>query len=148
MNTVCSFFGHRNVSSTIKPVLHAEIENHIIEKNVNVFYVGGYGDFDAMTAGVLRELQNKYSHINIYHILAYIPGKKDEYNIDRDKNTIFPEGLEFVPRRFAITHRNRWIVEQSDYIIGYVLTSYGGAYEALKYAKGKNKSIINLADSG
>jgi len=60
--------------------------------------------------------------------------------------TLFPDGLEFVPKKFAISHRNRWIVDESDYIIVYVLTDYNGAYEALKYAKRKKKNIVNLAD--
>ena len=143
---ICCFFGHRHTPDKIKPLLYAEIEKHIVEKNVNVFYVGGYGDFDAMSAAALRELQREYPYIRVHRILAYIPGKKDEYHSDSYENTLYPDGLEFVPRKFAITHRNRWIVERSDYIIAYVLLG-GGAYEALKYAERKNKSIVNLAES-
>jgi hypothetical protein len=49
-----------------------------------------------------------------------------------------------VPSKFAIIKRNEWIVEQSDLIVVYCLRSFGGAYNALKYAKRKNKKIIEL----
>jgi len=72
-----------------------------------------------------------------------VPGKK---YVEDKHPTILPEGLELVPQRYAITHRNRWIVQESDYIIAYVQTSYGGAYEALKYARNKGKQTVNLAE--
>jgi len=142
--TAC-FFGHRNIGSAIMPVLRAEIENHIIEKDVDVFYIGNNGNYDSIVAAVLRELQEKHSHISVYSILAYLPTDKDKHSIERHEKTIFPEGLELVPRRFAITYRNRWMVEQSDFVITYVQQNYGGAYEAMKYAERKGKSIINIA---
>jgi len=145
MATVCSFFGHRDVGEQIRPALAAEIEQHIAEHGVDTFYVGGYGHFDGMAAGILRELQKKYSHIAVFKILAYIPTGNTEH-ADDPTHTIFPDGLEFVPRRFAITHRNRWIVEASEYVIACVTFRYGGAYEALKYAKHKRKTVVNLAE--
>lgn len=143
---ICSFFGHRNISNSIRPMLYSEIKNHITDKNVDTFYVGGYGHFDAMASGILHELIEQYPHISVYHILAYIPTGTNKEYCRNQHTTLYPEGLEFVPRKFAITHRNRWMVQQSDCIIGYVQTSYGGAYEALEYAKRKNKSVNNLAE--
>lgn len=72
--------------------------------------------------------------------------KKEDFPATDDLDTIFPEGLELVPRRFAITHRNRWMVDQADYVVAYVDHNYGGAAQTLKYAKGKGtKQILNLA---
>jgi len=147
MSKAC-FFGHRNINSTITPILRAEIENHIVEKGVNTFYVGVDGKFDTIVAAILRELQKKYSYISIYRILAYLPTDKDEYRDGQYEKTIYPEGLELVPQRFAIKFRNRWIVEQTDFVIAYVQLDYGGAYEAVKYAERKKKSIINIARIG
>ena len=141
--TAC-FFGHRNTDSSITTILRFEIEKHI-EKGANVFYVGGDGNFDIIATDILRELQEKHSHISVYRILAYLPTEKDEYSFKQHERTIFPESLEFVPRRFAIKFRNRWMVEQSDFVIAYIQLNYGGAYEAMKYAERKNKKITELS---
>lgn len=59
-------------------------------------------------------------------------------------SSLYPEGLETVPRRFAIINRNKYMLRKSDIVISYVIASYGGAYTACKYAKSQNKIIINL----
>lgn len=75
----------------------------------------------------------------------YMPGEKKEYTTLDYTNTIYPEGLETVPRRFAISHRNKWIVENSNAVICYVNHTWGGAYQAVILAEKRNLSIINLA---
>ena len=145
MPIICSFFGHRNISENIKSVLYTEIENHIKKNKVDVFYVGGYGQFDRMASGILHELKDRYPHISVYHVLAYIPTGAKKESFEKEQPTLYPNGLETVPRKFAITYRNRIMIDQSDYVVGYVRMCYGGAYEALKYAERKNKNIVNLA---
>jgi len=148
-NQTCCFFGHRDANAEIYSALYSEIEKHITRYNVTTFYVGGYGGFDRMSAGALKTLKGKYPHIEIILVLAYLPTKKKtEYESDIYGSTLYPEGLEAVPKRFAIARRNRWIAERSDYLIAYVRESCGGAYEALRYAKRKRKKVVNLADMG
>ena len=55
--------------------------------------------------------------------------------------------IEHVPRRFAIAHRNRWMVDASDVVIAYVHHDWGGAYQTLGYAKRRGKMIILLGNS-
>lgn len=43
-----------------------------------------------------------------------------------------------------IGKRNRWVVEQSDVMIAYVLHDSGGAYSTLKYAEKQNLRIIRV----
>ena len=144
MPIICSFFGHREISQNIEPELYTEIERHITEKNVDTFYTGGYGAFDFMTEKILNDIKKQFPHISVYRILAYVPAVTDMKNNQKQPLTIYPEGLELVPKRFAITYRNRWMVEWSDYIIGYTANNYGGAYDALKYAGHNKKIITNL----
>jgi len=146
MSIICSFFGHRTVREDIRARLYTEIERHITEKNTDTFYVGGYGQFDGMAESILHEIKERRPHISVYLVLAYMPAGTDKESRGKHHLAIYPEGLESVPRKFAITRRNRWIVEQSDYIVGYVSTSWGGAYDALEYAKRKHKCVINLAE--
>ena len=143
---VCCFFGHKNAGTEIRPVLSAEIERHITEKATDTFYVGGYGQFDSMAAGILHEMKTRHPHISVYHVLAYLPTGANTESREKQHPTLYPEGLEVVPQKFAIVHRNRWLIRESDYIIAYVTASWGGAYKALKYARQQGKSIINLAE--
>ena len=142
----CCFFGHRCIFANI-PTLYTEIERHITQYDVVTFYISRYGDFDEKSVDVLKELQQKYPHIEIIYVLAYLPGKSTEgYSPEWYSSSIYPAGLESVPQRFAITHRNCWIVEESDYVICYVELGYCGAYDAVRYAKKLGKQVVNLAD--
>ena len=60
-------------------------------------------------------------------------------------STVYPP-LETVPRRFAISHRNRWMVETSDVVVAYVLHDWGGAAATLRCARKKKKQIISYFD--
>ena len=59
---------------------------------------------------------------------------------------LIPSILEGVHYKHAIVLRNRWMVEQADYVIAMVERKEGGAYATLQYAKKKKKKIINLAE--
>lgn len=142
----CTFFGHRIINQDIKDLLARQIENLIAEHGVNIFYVGNNGQFDHLVAAVLRELKSRNPQIIYSIVLAYLPEKKKEYDQLSDTETIYPEGLEYTPRRFAISKRNQWMVQQSDYVIAYAEHSIGGAAQFTEYARKKHKTVINLAD--
>lgn len=144
---LCCFCGHSSVSETLRAPLHEAIEKFIVHDEVERFYVGNHGEFDHMVCSELRSLKKDYPQISFYVILAYMPGKKEEFPAADPPMTIYPDGLESVPPRFAITHRNRWMVEQADRMIAYVGHGYGGAAQTLRYAQRKKLEVHNLADS-
>ncbi len=146
MDKVCAFFGHREIWDDISAPLEQAIRTAIMQYGVTSFWVGGCGQFDACAAGSVRRLKKEFPHIRLYLILAYLPMKKDPYFCAYD-STIYPEGLEFVPKRFAISKRNRWMVENCDLVIACINRSHGGAYQAYKTAKGK-KVVLNLGSLG
>ena len=140
----CTFFGHRDCLDSIKPklrqVLIGLIENH----NVDMFYVGNQGQFDAIVRSELRDLQREYPQINYAVVLAYMPGKQTEY--DDYSDTMLPEGIESVHPRYAISWRNNWMLKQSDYVVTYITRSYGGAAQYAKKAKLMNIVVYNLSN--
>lgn len=142
---ICTFFGHRDVDAKIYDEIKEKIETLIINNQVNEFLIGSNGGFDSICKRAVLELKDKYNDIKLILVLAYMPNEKTVIDNDFD-SSIYPEGLELVPQRFAIVHRNRWMVNQSDYVICSVNRSYGGAYTALNYAKTKDKKIINIFD--
>lgn len=141
---ICSFFGHRDTSETISENLYQTVVKVIKEDNVSIFYVGNNGAFDSLARRSVTRAKADFPHIKIYLVFAYLPTIKDTFLDEKYDATVYPEGLESVPKRFAISHRNKWLVTQSDVVIGYVRTSYGGAYDALHYAENQKKKVINL----
>lgn len=142
---ICTFFGHRFVPNEIEPALWSTLVNLIENHDVRLFYVGNSGGFDAMARRVLRELSSCYS-INYNVVLAYMPGKKNEFGTGDYSDTIFPDGIETVPKRFAITYRNKWMIRQSDYVVTYVSNHISsGAAQFKELAEKWNKTVIELA---
>ena len=140
----CAFFGHKESPDSIKPLLEEEIRKLIENEGYEEFLVGNQGRFDAMVYTTLKRLQSEYPSIRCYVVLAYMPGRNTEYTTIDYTDTIFPEGLETVPRRFAISRRNKWIVENSNAVICYVNHTWGGAYQAVTLAERKKLTVINL----
>ena len=136
-----TFFGHKDTPKEIEPTLRSTLIDLIENKNINVFYVGNNGNFDTMVRRQLEDLSQTYP-ITYSVVLAYLPTKKSEY--DDYANTILPEGIETVHKRFAISYRNKWMVEQSDIVITYVARTYGGAWQFKAMAERQGKTVIEL----
>lgn len=141
----CALFGHREPPDAIQALLEKEVRKMIERESCTEFLVGHQGRFDAMAYSLLRRIQPEYPTMCFSVVLACMPGEKREEDGIDYADTIYPEGLEIVPRRFAVLHRNRWMVENSDVIICYVNHDWGGAYQAVAYAEKKKLQIINLA---
>ena len=138
-----AFCGHAQISQSekIEKWLYA-VTQKLIEQGATTFYLGGYGAFDSLAASVLREQKKRYSQIELVLVLAYLNTGRDTSGYD---STVYPP-LETVPRRFAISHRNRWMVESADVVVAYVLHDWGGAATTLRCAKQKKKQIISYRD--
>ena len=139
---VCTFFGHKDTPKEIEPTLRSTLID-LIEKNVNVFYVGNNGNFDTMVRRQLEDLSQTYP-ITYSVVLAYLPTEKNKY--DDLTHTIYPEGLETVPKRFAISWRNKWMIQQSDIVVTYVTHSFGGAAQFKEMAVRQGKAVIKLQE--
>ena len=140
----CTFFGHRDTGSEIEPKLIEVISDLIENKNVIHFYVGNNGQFDYLVRKNLKLLKNSYPHIDYDVVLAYMPRKKKEFDLSDYSNTIFPDGLESVPQRFAITKRNEWMIKNSDYVVTYVRHIVGGAAKFKGIAESRGKKIVEV----
>lgn len=138
----CTFFGHKDTPKEIEPTLRSTLIDLIENKNVNVFYVGNNGNFDTMVARQLEDLSQTYP-IAYSVVLAYLPTETNNY--DNLINTIYPEGLETVPKRFAISRRNKWMIQQSDVVVTYVTHNFSGAWQFKIVAEQMRKRVIELS---
>lgn len=138
---VCTFFGHRDCPETIKPYLREVLVDLILNKSVDTFYVGNQGRFDGIVRSVLRELTQTYPEIRYAVVLAYVPGKKRDYD---DSDTILPEGIEAVHPRFAIDWRNNWMLKRADFVVTCITYTWGGAAKYAEKAKRAGKKVIHI----
>lgn len=138
---IVTFCGHREVQepAKVRKWLYVTVEGLILE-DADCFYLGGYGQFDAMAANIVRELKQKYPCIRSVLVLPYLDREYDTSGYDE---SIYPP-LENVPRRYAISKRNEYMVDNADVVVAYVVYGYGGASKMLEYAERKHKRIIRF----
>ena len=60
------------------------------------------------------------------------------------ENSLYPEGLETAPLRFAIINRNKWMIDNSDVVIFFQERTWGGVATAVECADKKGKILISL----
>ena len=114
----------------------------LIMRGAEKFYLGGYGTFDQMAAATVWEQKAQHPYIASVLVLPYLDRKVFSEHYDY---TTYPP-LEAVPRRFAISRRNRWMVDNSDILVAFVTHDWGGAAATLKYAERKKKEIIRYTE--
>lgn len=138
----CTFFGHKDCPDTVRYNLRKVIIELITNYGVDMFYVGNQGWFDAIVRSVLRELKEEYPQIDYAVVLAYMPCNQNKNEDTSD--TILPEGIEFVHPRYAISWRNNWMLQQSDYVVTYITHSWGGAAKFADKARKQGKRVFNI----
>lgn len=146
----CFFIGHRESDERLLPQLIALVERLIEEEQVTFFYVGGYGGFDRVAASAVKVAKRKYSEITLLLVLPYHPGERIVETPFGFDGTYYPDGLENVPKRFAIARANKMMINTSDWLIAYVCHGASNSRTLLEYAKHRQKKgliqIENLAD--
>ncbi len=138
--SVCTFFGHADAPQAVRSELERVIRELIENEGVTVFYAGVQGAFDQSVHFLLDRLKEEYPRITHYRVLPYRPVKKDAL----PDNTLLPDGIETTPRRFAILYRNKWMLQQAQYVVTYVTHSWGGAAKFKTMAEKQKKKVINI----
>lgn len=145
----CFFIGHRELDSDIGQALGATILYHIDHCEVREFVVGMYGEFDRMVAKELCKVKRDHAEISLLLLSPYHPSER---TVDLPKgfdSVFYPPGMERVPKRYAIARANRYMVENSDYLIAYAKYAASNAREVYEYALRREKKnlmkVTNLA---
>lgn len=138
---IVTFCGHGLVYTPkkVEAWLRQVVEG-LIKEGATQFYLGGYGEFDAMAFQVVTDLQKIHPQIKTVYVKAYLDW--NPCNVDWYDGTTYPP-IEEGPPRFAITRRNKWLAETCDVMVVYLrYTDAGGAAAMYKQAMGKNKRTI------
>lgn len=138
----CFFIGHRNAPETLRPLLDAAVERHIAEYGVTEFVAGHYGRFDYMAAAAVRTAKTRHPDITLVLLLPYYPFPYDTEGYD---STYYPEGMEDVPKPFAIVRANEYMIRTSDYLICYDRGQIGKTRDFVELArKRERKGLIHV----
>ena len=142
---IITFCGHSKFydSKEIHGEMMALLEQLVGDAPVE-FFLGGYGNFDSFARSCCEEFKETHPNAKLILITPYINKKFYEYEKKLYDGIIYPE-IEDKPLKFAISYRNKWMVEKADYVIAYVDEAYGGAYQTLTHARRRKKPIFNLS---
>ena len=140
----CCGFGHRNVFENISGKLDKAVEE-VKTQGCEIFYTGAMGEFDRLFSSAVRKAKKIYPHIKLICVKPYftndINTDKDYYKAMYD-DVIIPPTIIGVHYKSAIKSRNRWMIDNSDVVLIYIVRDYGGAYEAKKYTEHARKTFM------
>ena len=111
-------------------------------------YLGGYGAFDIFSYECCKKYKKTHPNVSLIFVTPYVIMNNSEerlyFNGRKYDCILYPE-LEGRPLKYAISYRNRYMVDVADYVIAYIDHDWGGAYQTYKYAKRKKKPLLNLS---
>ena len=143
----CFFIGHRETSERVLPALAQEVERHITEYGVTEFVVGHYGNFDRLAAHAVREAKEGRPEVTLTLLLPYHPAEQSIPVPKGFDRTLYPPGMETVPRPLAIVRANRWMLCHSDYLIAGVWHPASNSREILEMAlKRQRRGLIHVTN--
>ena len=144
---IISFFGHTDYIPTKEDEERLlQLINSLVKDAQVDFYFGSYGNFDSFAYKCAKKYKETHPSAQLIMICPYIDRwleLRRELFLEMYDATIYPE-IEKTPPKYAIAARNKWMVDNSDYIISYVWKQWGGAYKTLLYAHKQNKPYVNL----
>ena len=138
---VCVLFGHRDCPDDVREDLKKTIRKLIDDGGVKEFFIGNNGGFDAMGQSVLAEICREGVVIDYTIVLSR---QNEEPLNGENRATLFPDGQERHPRRFAISKRNEWMLKRADVLIVFVRHPFSNSYKMLKKAQARGIRVINL----
>lgn len=150
MAKICFLFGHSNAPYEIHPEIEKAVERHYQEYGIRHFVVGQYGAFDRMAGAAAKAVRERYDDMRLSLLLTYHPAIRPVETPKGFDGTLYPEGMESVPLKFAIVRTNQYMIKRAYSIICYVKHP-GNTRELLEQARRIEKReelyIENLAEN-
>ena len=133
--STCFFIGHRDAPESIRQMLDVKIEKFVNEHDINEFIVGHYGNFDRMAANAVIRAKIKFQNIKLNMLFPYYPADSSIKLPDGFDCSLYPPGMEYVPKRFAIVKANQYMIDHCDALICYVWHPASNARKLYERAK-------------
>ncbi len=144
---ICTFAGHRDVfgSGDLGGAVYLELRRLVQREGVTCFLSGGMGGFDALCESKVRALRREFPHICLEWVIPYITQdfrQNESYFRAIYDNIVYP--LPGVHYKDAIRRRNRWMIDQADFLLAYICRPQSGAYQTVSYARRRAVPVINI----
>ncbi len=140
----CFFIGHRDAPDSLLPALSDAVEKCITEHGVEQFVVGAYGRFDSLAAQAVRRAKKQHPDILLFYLRPYHPSERPHSPTGFD-GSFYPPGMETVPRKAAIVRANRYMADNSQFLIAYARYTVSNAWELTEYAlKRERRGLIHV----
>lgn len=139
----CFFIGHRETPDALLPAIQHAVEKMITEYGVNEFVVGHYGNFDRLAASAVMTAKHNHPEVFLLMLLPYHPSERPVTLSAGFDGTYYLEGMEAVPRRYAIIKANCYAVDHTDYLVAHVEHPASNAQRLLEYAN-KRRDLIGI----
>ena len=144
--TACCGFEHRDVLEKIDDAVYAAVLK-AAERGCDIFYTGAMGEFDSLFSSAVRKVKKTYPKIKLICVKPYFTNDLNingEYYAALYDDVFIPDELADIHPKAAIKYRNRWMIDHSDFVLIYTKRTYGGAYEARRYAERIGKGIVYI----
>ena len=141
---IVTFCGHADFSEhqRCRPILLSLLEQKI-GKTPTDFYLGGYGAFDAFAYACCKEFQATHPQVKLIYVTPYLADRHLK-TLSEQYDSILYLPIENAPPKYAISYRNREMIQRADWVVAYVTRNYGGAYQTYRFAQNLKKEIFNL----
>lgn len=151
---VVCFSGHRRLPYNCEE-LRARLKKEIIsliEGGVVFFGAGGALGFDMLAEETVLKLKEEYPHIRLILVLP-CPPEQQTLKWNRDQQQRYYEILERADKVRVLSPqytndcmlvRNRYLVDNSGYLICYLREQHGGTAYTARYARKQEVHIIQL----
>ena len=63
-----------------------------------------------------------------------------------DLEFLVPDGIENVPKRYAMSHRNDWMIKECDFAVVYCLYSGSNTQKYIDKLNKSEKTVVNIAE--
>ena len=145
---IVAFCGHSQINKSMElqeqilSLLHNEVGDRPAQ-----MYLGGYGEFDAFAYDCCKKYKDTHPRVTLVFVSPYLSVGYQKNRLQHEKSRydeIIYFGIEEKPKKYAISYRNRYMVEKADVVVAYVSHTWGGAYATYQHAKRKGKRIFNL----
>jgi len=141
MQKCCFFIGHRESPASLQPQVEQAVERLIAEEGVTWFVVGHRGGFDRVAHAALAAVKKRYPEITLTLLLAYHPSSRPVPMPSGFDESLYPEGMESVPKPLAIPRANRLMVDRSTHLIAHCNRAGGNTGALVEYARKRLKII-------
>ena len=147
---VCAFTGHRDIPEEdflrVRDFTRKTVDL-LIARGVNKFITGGAAGYDMLAAEIVLEAK-KYASVKLV-VAVPCKGQERYYSIcDRERYRRIigmADEVEILAEHYfdgCMHIRNRYMVDNSDFLVSYCTKDSGGTYYTKDYARNKGKYVI------